>query len=154
MKYAALVAIACCLAFSPAYAQTEVSPLSPTADQDSGSDGTAETLVVYSASWCVPCQMMKPTLLQLKREGYKIVILDVDKVRTGEQEDKYKVKKTNMVPEVVWWDDGKVVKRATGYQTRAKILKVLVHPEGEPGVRTPVVRFIDRLRDRLSPDDR
>jgi len=39
----------------------------------------ADTLVVYSASWCAPCRAFKKrVLLQLASEGYDVEIRDVD----------------------------------------------------------------------------
>lgn len=41
----------------------------------------SDSLVVYSASWCGPCQILKPKLAKLKKLGFKIYILDVDKLK-------------------------------------------------------------------------
>lgn len=162
--YGVLVAIACCLTVQTNVTQGQVPEVGTVANYDLGQhsatedfvapDGKASTLVVYSAVWCGPCQAMKPTLLQLKREGYKIVILDIDKVSSGEQVDQYKVKATRSVPEVVWVNDGKVVRRATGIQSRIQILKTLVKPDGESSVRTPIRNLINRGVDYLLIDDR
>ena len=38
----------------------------------------ADTLIVYSATWCGPCQMMKPQWTLLRAQGYKVVYIDVD----------------------------------------------------------------------------
>lgn len=38
----------------------------------------ADTLVVYSATWCGPCQAMKPYWVTLRAQGYKVVYIDVD----------------------------------------------------------------------------
>lgn len=165
MRYVCTIvlAIISVVAFVTFVIATEVPQERPAVDYDLGSnsttkefvapEGKASTLIVYSATWCVPCQAMKPILVQLKREGYQIVIYDIDKIESGEQVDKYKVKETRVVPEVVWWNDGKVVKRVTGVQTRLQILKVLEHPEGEPSDRTPVIRLIDRVRNRVPVDN-
>jgi len=153
--YAILAAITCVVAIQATQRPAEVYSQRPVVDYDIGPDSPtqvnleATTLVVYSAEWCLPCQMMKPMLRQLKREGYKIVILDVDKIQRGEQEDKYKAKKTGVVPEIIWWEDGKVVKRDTGYQTRIKILKVLRLPDD----RESRGELVDGSGDRLPPDN-
>lgn len=49
--------------------------------------GKADTLIVYSAAWCPPCQKMRPTWESLRSQGYQIVYIDVD--HPYEQVDKY-----------------------------------------------------------------
>ena len=35
-------------------------------------------LEYYSASWCGPCKMSKPIILNLIEEGYNIEVIDID----------------------------------------------------------------------------
>lgn len=44
----------------------------------------ADAIVVYSATWCIPCQKLKPVLLKLKKLGYRVCVRDYDKIKTGE----------------------------------------------------------------------
>lgn len=38
----------------------------------------ADTLVVYSATWCGPCVAMAPHWVTLRAQGYKVVYIDID----------------------------------------------------------------------------
>lgn len=38
----------------------------------------ADTVVVFSATWCAPCRLMKPTWRELRAEGYRVVYIDLD----------------------------------------------------------------------------
>lgn len=59
-----------------------------------------DALVVYSASWCGPCQRLKPKLIRLKSLGYRVEIRDIDKLKPGD----YKPK---MVPAIYFFDGKK-----------------------------------------------
>jgi hypothetical protein len=37
-----------------------------------------DILVVYSATWCGPCQAMRPQWTLLRSQGYKVVYVDID----------------------------------------------------------------------------
>ena len=50
----------------------------------SRSSTKADAIVVYSATWCIPCQKLKPVLLKLKKLGYRVCIRDYDKIKSGE----------------------------------------------------------------------
>lgn len=48
------------------------------------SNAKADAIVVYSATWCIPCQKLKPVLLKLKKLGYRVCVRDYDKIKAGE----------------------------------------------------------------------
>lgn len=126
-KFDFLFAVVICLSIA-AFVAGQIPTRSAVAGQDSGLDVQAETLVVYSAKWCGPCQIMAPTLARLKREGYDIVVYDVDKLASGEQTDVHKVRKYRSVPELVWLNGRSVVRQEIGRKSRREILRTLVKP--------------------------
>lgn len=40
--------------------------------------GKMDTVIVYSADWCTPCKAMKPRLEALRKQGYRVVIIDTE----------------------------------------------------------------------------
>jgi thioredoxin 1 len=51
--------------------------------------GSTRTLVVFSATWCGPCQRDKPTIAHVKQAGVDVIEYDVD--RDQEVADSYSV---------------------------------------------------------------
>lgn len=148
--YAFLVAIIACAPLAAVDSLPEVDSsisidydLSGLVVQNSAApEGKADTLVVYSAeAWCVPCRIISPTLKALKREGYKVVLYDIDEIKSGEQENKHKLTYT-AVPTLYWLKDGKAVRVHTGVISRDEILQTLWKPDGPPA---------PKLLDRLLP---
>jgi len=109
MRYVFSIAIACALAFGPnvqgqvvengadpnQVAEQAVYDLGVVKASDpdavvveTAPEGKADTLVVLSAKWCGPCQLIKPTLIALKAQGYNIKIHDIDlrQAATGRQQ--------------------------------------------------------------------
>lgn len=86
-----------------------------------GRQGTQ--LLYFGATWCQPCQAMKPTITKLQREGFPIRHLDVD--QHGELASRFGIQS---VPAFVLVDaQGQYVdaiKRATDYDT---LRRMLVH---------------------------
>ena len=73
-------------------------------------------LTVYSASWCGPCKMLKPTLENLKSEGYAIDIIDID-------ENQFEAQAQNItsVPTLILYEDGVEVARGSGAASEQEI---------------------------------
>lgn len=72
------------------------------------------------ATWCGPCQMMKPIFEQLAQEyqgKYLFAELNVDEFR--EQAIALNV---SSVPTFIFMKDGKVVGRETGYMSKEKLV--------------------------------
>lgn len=72
------------------------------------------------ATWCGPCQMMKPIFEQLAQEHqgkYLFAELNVDEFR--EQAIALNV---SSVPTFIFMKDGKVVGRETGYMSKDKLV--------------------------------
>ncbi len=83
-------------------------------------DGKANQIVVYTASWCSPCQRLKPVLMSLKKEGYKVVYRDVDR-----DSDKLSYP-YDVVPTIYFVRNDVVIKKETGYRTKEQIKKNLI----------------------------
>ncbi|QGJ70926.1 Thioredoxin [Planctomycetales bacterium 10988] len=84
------------------------------------SPGSDVVLYDFSATWCGPCQSMKPTVHRLSSEGYPVQIVDVD--RQPQLASQYQVRQ---VPCFVLVSGGKPVARLTGtqsYQTLKQLL--------------------------------
>lgn len=86
MRSVFLAAIVCCLAFGPALTGQvpgDRSFAGEVAEYDVGIKeqcpaDKADTLVVFSATWCGPCQAMRPTWAVFRTEGYRVVYIDID----------------------------------------------------------------------------
>lgn len=83
MRYAAIVACACYLAIG-SVTEGKVPGDVAGSRYDIGRVETivpadkADTLIIYSATWCAPCQKMKPMLAKLRSQGYRVVSIDTD----------------------------------------------------------------------------
>lgn len=85
MKNVAIAIIVACLASFgpncsaevPANVQTDVFDIGFNWDQVP--DDKADTLVVFSASWCSPCVKMRPVWASLRLQRYKVLYINVNK---------------------------------------------------------------------------
>lgn len=80
----------------------------------------ADQIVVYSATWCGPCQRLNPVLQSLKQEGYKVVHRDVDR-DIDALEYEY-----GAVPTIFFVRNNVVIKAETGYRSREHIQQTLM----------------------------
>lgn len=84
------------------------------------------TLVDFFATWCGPCKMLEPQLIELSKEKTDInyVKVDIDQHRELATQT-YNVKS---VPTLVLFKDGVEVSRRSGFAPKADIAKwVLQH---------------------------
>ena len=76
-------------------------------------------LLVFSATWCGPCNALKPTLLELEQD--RLVYYDVD--TAIDEREKYSV---GAVPTIILVDeDGKELERLVGSQPLSKLQDLL-----------------------------
>lgn len=79
-------------------------------------------VVDFSATWCGPCQMMKPVFHKLAESvsGVKFCACDIDK--SSDIARKYKVA---YVPTLVVFKDGEAVNQSVGLVSENEILDML-----------------------------
>ena len=82
-----------------------------------------KVLVDFNATWCGPCQALKPILEEAEVElprGAKILPVDVDEYPELARE--YEVAS---IPCLVLFENGKEISRFVGLMSKKKILKML-----------------------------
>ena len=67
----------------------------------------------FNATWCGPCQQMKPHIEALVKEGYSIEMVDVD-----EQPTLAESANVRGVPTTAIYEDGELVESIVGYQDK------------------------------------
>ena len=115
--------------FSDSLALGSRVPGSPTASPNTIPYGMADQIVVYSATWCMPCRRLHPVLMSLKQEGYQVTYRDVD----GEADSlEYKY---DAVPTIYFVRNKIVIKTETGYRSKSHIKeKLMLHSRRNPHI--------------------
>ena len=80
-------------------------------------------IVDFWATWCGPCKMIAPTIEKLAEELYGKV--KVGKVNVDEEMELAVEYKIEVIPTLLFFKDGKVVKKTTGLMTKEEILTAL-----------------------------
>ena len=79
-------------------------------------------LLDFWATWCGPCQMLKPVVHEIaeEAEGFKVGAIDVD------EEQELAVKFGVMsIPTLIVIKDGKIANQSVGVRPKAQILSML-----------------------------
>ncbi|SIO07194.1 Trypsin-like peptidase domain-containing protein [Singulisphaera sp. GP187] len=118
-------------------------------------------LLDFQASWCGPCQQMRPAIKQLIDNGYPVKEIDIDK--SPDFAAKYRV---DAVPTFIVIDgDGQELARSKGAQSAGKLAalylkakaQVQAAPPSDDGVGRQVEQVRDDSQDRapaVDPDER
>ena len=69
-------------------------------------------LVDFFATWCGPCKMLAPELVEFAERDPNITIVKVDVDKFNSLAAQYNVR---AVPTLVYFNDGKIVKTTSGY---------------------------------------
>jgi thioredoxin 1 len=67
----------------------------------------------FNATWCGPCQQMKPHVDKLNKEGYSIESVDIDVNPTLAESSNVRG-----VPTIAIYENGKLVESIVGYQDK------------------------------------
>lgn len=76
-------------------------------------------LIDFSATWCGPCKKLSPLLekiSQQREKDFKLYTIDVDENPGIAQQNE-----VEMLPTLIWYKNGKLVKRVFGLQTEKAI---------------------------------
>lgn len=77
-----------------------------------------KVLVDFFASWCGPCQMLTPVLEKINEEENEIKIVKVN----IDEETKLAIENgVEVVPTLVLYNNGKLVKRLEGYRDKEEL---------------------------------
>lgn len=80
-------------------------------------------LLDFFATWCSPCQAMKPVISELEKElKGKVEVEEIDVDKDSATASKYGVMS---IPTFVVMKDGKEVGRKIGHTTKPELLKLL-----------------------------
>lgn len=80
-----------------------------------------KVLVDFNASWCGPCQMLRPVLEELAEENENLKIVSVDIDECDDLAHEYEV---SSIPCLVVFENGKEKARNIGLMSKKKILKL------------------------------
>ncbi len=80
-------------------------------------------VLFFNASWCGPCRQMKPIVQRMKRQGYHMRDVDIDRHRDLAQE--YGI---SAVPTFVFLENGSEVNRFTGGTSPKRLQQLCSSP--------------------------
>jgi len=87
---------------------------------DAGQPASRGVLLDFTATWCGPCQQMNPIVSRLKRQGYPVRKVDVDRERGLAQ--KFNVRS---MPTFILVVDGKEQNRIVGMTSESQLRRLL-----------------------------
>ena len=81
-------------------------------------------LVDFFATWCGPCQMLAPVLVQVKKNlGDNLSIIKIDVDKNQDLSAKYQVRG---VPTMILFQNGKQLWRQSGVLSKEEIITILL----------------------------
>lgn len=104
------------------YQQYQAQQLEEQAAAEAPESARGEVLF-FNASWCGPCRQMKPIVTQLRRQGYRLRDIDVDKNRSLAQ--KHGI---HGIPTFVFVKNGSEVHRFSGGTSADNLRKLCASP--------------------------
>jgi thioredoxin 1 len=81
-----------------------------------------KVLVDFNASWCGPCQMLRPVIEELAEENEDLNIVSVDVDECADLAERYQV---FSIPCLVVFENGEETARNIGLMSKKKILKLM-----------------------------
>lgn len=80
-------------------------------------------VLFFNATWCGPCRKMKPIVTRMRRQGYRMRDVDVDRNRKLAEE--YGI---SAVPTFVFLENGSEVNRISGGTTSRRLRALCASP--------------------------
>lgn len=82
-----------------------------------------KVLVDFFATWCGPCQMLSPVLEKISEEETEIKIVKVN----IDEETKLSIENgVEVVPTLILYDNGKVIKKLEGYRDEEELKREIL----------------------------
>lgn len=153
MRYVKVLAVVVCLATIGLIYSDKVPSIMANDRPDIGiveaeqcPEDKGDILVVYSATWCGPCAILRPNWATLRGQGYKVVYIDVDQpykhignwdYQTKEIVEKAMEKRPKSVPTMRYYntDSGRFLeKQVTGLHSLKTIKEALWKPSSSTGL--------------------
>ncbi|MBR4110698.1 MAG: thioredoxin [Clostridia bacterium] len=79
-------------------------------------------IVDFYATWCMPCQMLTPILVEIDKENEDVEIFKVNVDENQETAIRYDIVS---VPTLIFFKDGKEVERQVGLVEKEKLEKII-----------------------------
>ena len=79
-------------------------------------------IVDFYATWCMPCQMLTPILVEIDKENEDVEIFKVNVDENQETAIRYDIVS---VPTLIFFKDGKEVERQIGLVEKEKLEKII-----------------------------
>ena len=96
-----------------------IAVVAPDAFKNEVLDSPTPVVVEFGATWCAPCKMLEPVLIQLSAEwGSRARLLKVDVDDSAEIAQSYNIMG---VPTVILFKGGKAVERFTGFLPKDRV---------------------------------
>lgn len=82
-----------------------------------------KVLVDFFATWCGPCQMLSPVLEKISEEENEVKIVKVN----IDEETKLSIDNgVEVVPTLVLYDNGKIVRKLEGYMDEEELKSIIL----------------------------
>lgn len=81
-----------------------------------------KVIYYFTAQWCQPCKAMRPVFEEIMREEPYIGAQYIDVDEYLEIAKKYKV---SAVPTLIYFEDGKEIKRVSGSKNKKQLMKFI-----------------------------
>lgn len=85
-------------------------------------EGDKTVLVDFYADWCGPCKMLSPIIEKLAEDMPDI---KVGKINVDEENQLSETFGVSNIPTVIVFKNGKIYKKAIGYQSREKLISLI-----------------------------
>lgn len=79
-------------------------------------------IIDFYATWCMPCQMLTPVLVEIDKENENVEIFKVNVDENQETAIRYDIVS---VPTLIFFKDGNEIERQVGFCEKEKLEKII-----------------------------